>query len=238
MKFPNFYFEKSVWKNGYEFVAGIDEVGRGAFAGPVVAGCVVFEKQTVTKIKELIKDQELNKIKINDSKKLSAKQRENADVWIKVNALAWGIGEATAREIDRLGIVKATNRAMRRAIGNANQRLHKKIQYLLIDAFYLPYIKGIRMPVKSQRRRGKGSVLQNSSSGSQKAIVKGDEKSFSIACSSIIAKVYRDKLMTKLGKRKKYQKYGWDKNKGYGTKYHREVINKFGEAYYHRKSFT
>jgi ribonuclease HII len=142
----------------------------------------------------------------------------------------------SAHEIDRTGIVKATRKAMRKAIGNANQRLHDRIQYLLIDAFYLPYTRGIKMPAKSYRRNKKYTELSGSN-GRQKAIIKGDRKSFSIASASIIAKVYRDNLMIKLGKRKKYIKYGWEENKGYGTKKHVLSIEKYGSNYLHRKTF-
>ena len=238
MSYPNFHFEQSVWKEGYKFVAGVDEVGRGALAGPVVAGCVVFERNFSKNKNSIFATQKLNGIKIDDSKKLSAKQREEASNWIKENALTWGIGEASAREIDKLGIVKATNRAMRRAIGNANQRLHDPIQFLLIDAFYLPYAKGIPRPVKRKRRHKVNEKWRsNLSSGLQKAIVKGDEKSYSIAAASIVAKVYRDDLMVKLGRKNKYRKYAWGKNVGYGTRSHRDAIKKLGINVYHRRSF-
>lgn len=227
MSYPNFHYEKMVWEKDFKFIAGIDEVGRGAFAGPVVAGCVVYKKN------ERLKE---NNVKIDDSKRLSAGKRFEADTWIKENCLTWGIGEVSAHEIDRLGIVKATRKAMRKAIGNANQRLHSRIQYLLIDAFYLPYTRGIKMPAKSYRSNKKYIELSGSN-GRQKAIVKGDQKSFSIASASIIAKVYRDNLMTKLGIRKKYKKYEWSENKGYGTEKHRVNILKYGLTLYHRKSF-
>jgi len=217
MSYPNFHFENSVWKRGYGLVAGLDEVGRGAFAGPVVSGCVVFERNFSKNKNSIFATQKLNGIKIDDSKKLSAKQREEASNWIKENALTWGIGEASAREIDKLGIVKATNRAMRRAIGNANQRLHDPIQFLLIDAFYLPYAKGIPRPVKRKRiHKVNEKWRSNLSSGLQKAIVKGDEKSYSIAAASIVAKVYRDEIMVNLSRGCIFNYYGWEKNKGYG----------------------
>lgn len=233
---PNFRFEKTAWKRGFRHVAGIDEVGRGALAGPVVAGCVVYKKH----IKQ---GQSLQGVKINDSKKLTPKQRVIADAWIRENSLTWGIGESSTREIDKLGIVKATNRAMRRAIGNANQRLRDHIEYLLIDAYYLPYTKGIRMPCKHNRNtmrvHGKQFTTHSLSPncGCQTAIIKGDEKSFSIASASIIAKVYRDNLMIKLGSRRNYKKYGWGRNKGYGTREHANTLKKTGISCQHRKSF-
>lgn len=183
-------------------IAGVDEVGRGCFAGPVVAGCVAFWQIP-------------NNIKINDSKKLNPKQRERAAFWIKRNALCYGIGKASVAEINKLGIKKASEIAFRRAIKNCN----KRIDYLLIDAFYIPYIKGLRRK-------------------NQKPIIKGDNKSVSIAAASIIAKVYRDKLMTKLAQNPKYKKYNWDKNKGYGTLAHRKAIQNNGISRMHRKKFV
>lgn len=252
-RLPNFLFEKKIWQKGYKFIAGIDEVGRGALAGPVVAGCVVFGKAIKEKIKKLRKEEMKNgrskKLKnnltikkfdnliIDDSKRLTSKQREVANRWIRENALTWGIGEASASEIDRIGIVKATSKAMRKAIGNANQRLHNRIQYLLVDAFYIPYIRGIRMPSKN-KRKDKMTEIKKNGSGQQKAIIKGDQKSFSIASASIIAKVYRDNLMIALSKKKQYKKYVWEKNKGYGTSEHRKAIDRYGAAHLHRRSFT
>lgn len=200
MRFPNFSFEKKLWKK-HKFVAGMDEVGRGALAGPVVAGAVVFPPDLKIEVK------------INDSKKLTKKRRETADNWIKRNAVSWGIGEAGVGKINKLGIKKATEIAFRRAIKNCGE-----INYLLIDAFFVPYVAGLR-------RRN------------QLAIVKGDQKSLSIAAASIIAKVYRDNLMTKLSRDSKYKKYKWEKNKGYGTKDHQKAIKKYGPTRLHRKLF-
>jgi ribonuclease HII len=152
---------------------------------------------------------------INDSKQLSSKQREIADIWIRKNALAWGIGQASVSEINGLGIKKATEIAFRKAIKNCRT----KIDYLLIDAFYIPYVRGLRHK-------------------NQLPIIKGDTKSISIAAASIVAKVYRDKIMVKLSQNPKYKKYKWDKNKGYGTLEHRETIKKYGTTRLHRKQFV
>lgn len=221
-----------IWENGIRYIGGIDEVGRGALAGPVVAGCVIYEKHVTGKLRLLPNEF----IKIDDSKKLTSKQRDLADIWIKNNCLSWGIGEISSSEIDRVGIVKATQKAMRKAVGNADQRLHNRIEFLLIDAFYLPYIRDINMPIKSRRKDGI-CLISHKSKGRQKAIIKGDQKSISIASASIIAKVYRDNLMTKLGSNKKNIKYGWNKNKGYGTLVHRKMIIEYGITRLHRKSF-
>lgn len=197
---PNFEYEKMHWEKGL-VVAGADEVGRGAFAGPVVAAVVILGQG--------------NRIlpRIDDSKKLTIIQREESDVWIRNNS-SWGIGEASVLEINKHGIVKATHKAFRRAINNLNY----KINHLLIDAFYLPYTKGI--PKHKQT-----------------PIVRGDSASVSIAAASIIAKVYRDKLMEKLSNEADYSKYLWHKNKGYGTKAHREQILKHGVTKQHRTRF-
>lgn len=207
MTLPDFVFENKLHRQGYYLIAGVDEVGRGCFAGPVVAGCVIFNKKT-SRLADI-------PVKINDSKKLSSKQREISDKWIRKNAAGFGIGTAGVSQINRLGIKKATEIAFRQAIVNCEL----SIDYLLIDAFYIPYVKGLRRK-------------------NQKAIVKGDTKSMSIAAASIIAKVYRDKFMTALSLKKKYKKYQWNKNKGYGTKIHREMILKYGITSLHRKQFV
>lgn len=235
---PDFKYEKMIWGNGFRYIGGIDEVGRGAIAGPVVAGCVVYEKRIVYKLSHRINKYVPDRpdIKIDDSKRLTSKQRDLAEIWIKNNCLSWGVGEVTAQEIDRIGIVKATQKAMRKAIGNANQRYQNRIEYLLIDAFYLPYIRDINMPSKS-KRIDEMSLITGNSKGRQKAIIEGDQKCFSIASASIIAKVYRDNLMTKLGSNKKNIKYGWNENKGYGTLFHRKKIIRYGTTRLHRKTF-
>lgn len=211
-KIPHFSFEKKLWKRGYRFVAGADEVGRGSWAGPVVAAAVVFDKDLIAQLSNNLP------VQIDDSKKLNPKQREKAAVWIKKNALSWGIGKVPASTINRFGIVKATKMAFRRAIKETNKRVEAgKIDFLLVDAFYVPYTKGLRRK-------------------NQKAIIHGDAKSISIAAASIIAKVYRDKLMRKLGR--KHKVYDWGRNKGYGTVKHQEAIKKYGLTRLHRKEFV
>lgn len=217
MALPDFSFEKREWRRGFKIVAGIDEVGRGCFAGVIVAGCVAFDKNTILTFKDRV-FKGGHKIVINDSKQLTSKQREISDIWIRKNALAWGIGQASVTQINKIGIKKAGKIAFRKAIKNASIRV-SSIDYLLIDAFYIPYVKGLRRK-------------------NQKAIVKGDTKSISIAAASIVAKVYRDKLMLTLGKKSQYRKYGWDRNKGYGTLEHRKAIKKYGITKQHRQTFV
>jgi ribonuclease HII len=143
-------------------------------------------------------------------------------------------------EINKKGMSKATLSAFRRAIEDANKRLKYRIDYLLIDAYYIPYVRGIRMPIKSAKFRNRhikkpGEIKY---SGNQLAIIKGDEKSISIGAASIIAKVHRDNLMINLSKESKYKVYGWERNKGYGTKEHRLAIKKYGITKLHRKKFV
>ena len=225
---PNFKEEKKLWKRGYKFVAGVDEVGRGCFAGPVVAGCVIFSATFKGTTLQGVK------IKIDDSKKLTPRQRERADKWIKENALSWGVGEISTSVINRLGMAKATKMTFRKAVSDARKRLQNRIDFLLVDAFFIPYIPGL----PTRRKKDKKGRWRKVARGRQLAIVDGDQKSLSIAAASIIAKVYRDKLMLKLSKKPKFKKYGWGRNKGYGTKEHQNTILKFGITRYHRKQFV
>ena len=156
--------EEALLERGYSYVAGMDEVGRGPLAGPVVAGVVILPPRP----------QGLWLDGITDSKAMTAAQRERSYEAILGKAWAWATGEASAEEIDEIGIVPATALAMRRALDS----LALMPQYLLIDAFPLP---DIDIP--------------------QKAIVKGDALSLSIAAASIVAKVTRDRIMAKIRRR-------------------------------------
>ncbi len=224
MKKPNFKEEKKIWKKGCEFVIGIDEVGKGSFAGPVVAGAVVFKKGSN------FKDGMLSEI--NDSKLLNPGKREILSKEIKNEAMFYSIATIGVSVINKLGIKKATERAFRKAItdiifqisgGKSKElkktkyMLHNTNYFVLADGFHIKYIRGI------------GLI-------NQKAIIKGDRKSISIAAASIIAKVYRDKLMRKLSR--KYPDYGFAANKGYGTKFHQIALKKHGLTEIHRTSFN
>ena len=257
MKFPDFSFEQKAVKKGYKFIAGVDEVGKGCFAGPIVTGCVVFPSKWVAEAEGVSSSARRASVEsrtgrasdrthsrypfvipegitINDSKKMRPRQRERATVWIKESALAWGIGEVGAGLINSQGMAKATRKAFRLAISNARKRLGKPIDFLLSDAFFISFVPGL----PARRRKNKKGRYYKKISGRQQAIINGDEKSFSIAAASIIAKVYRDKLMLNLGKRPKYRKYGWGRNKGYGTLEHRNSIKKYGLTRQHRKQFV
>ena len=217
---PDLVEEKKLWKNGYKYIIGIDEVGRGAFAGPVVVGAVIFDKRDpCTKI--ILSE-------INDSKLLNPKNREKLDKEIRTCAQFYSIAQVGVSIINKAGIGKATKIAFRKVVKsiicNENQEIqNSKYQilntkyFMLVDGFHIKYIKGIG--------------LKN-----QKAIIKGDRKSISIAAASIIAKVYRDKLMKDLAK--KYREYHFEDNKGYGTKEHQIAIKKYGLSRIHRKSFN
>ncbi|HSX40689.1 MAG TPA: ribonuclease HII [Candidatus Saccharimonadales bacterium] len=203
---PDFSFEKNLWDSGY-LVIGADEVGRGAFAGPVVTAAVVFPKNFV------IKDKRLSEI--NDSKLLSAQKREMLAKLIKEHALFYEIVSVNVGIINRVGIGKATHMAFRKAVKDICK--NNTSCYLLIDGFYVKYVKTLGLK-------------------KQKAIIKGDRKSISIAAASIIAKVYRDDLMRKL--HKKHPQYQFGENKGYGTKEHRNALKTYGLCPLHRTSFS
>lgn len=226
---PNLRFEKLVWSKGFNVVAGLDEAGRGAFAGSLVTGCVVFSKGfDLSKIPA--------DIKINDSKVLTKLQRERSYKWIIRNALGWGIGISSVAEINKKGIVKSTASAFRRSVKDTQLHMHLRVEYLLIDAFYIPYVRDLYMPHKKHRIRGKGADTMKRS-GFQTAIIKGDKKSFSIAAASIVAKATRDRIMEKLGSYPKYKKYRWVSNKGYGTLAHRKALKRYGATRLHRKDY-
>lgn len=209
MKLPDFEEEKKLWKKDFKYVIGVDEVGRGAFAGPVTVAAVVFKSESV----------EINSLGINDSKLLKPIKRQNLSKPIKNLCMTYSIVTISVSTINKVGIGKATNTAFRKSIDEIISKLKAKEEkvYLLADGFHIKHIKKIG--------------LKN-----QKAIIKGDRKSISIAAASIIAKVHRDDLMRKLSM--KYPEYGFDKHKGYGTKAHQEAIKKHGLSKVHRKSFN
>ena len=179
-----------------KIIAGVDEVGRGSLIGPVYAAAVIFKKN-------------IDKKKIKDSKKLTKKNREILEKYIKRNSY-WSIGSASLREIEKLNILNASLLAMKRAV----IKLNKKPSHVLIDGNRVPKMKNYNL----------------------KYVIKGDEKIPEISAASIIAKVARDRLVTKMSK--KFKKYDWDKNAGYGTKIHLIAIKKFGVTKYHRKTFS
>ena len=175
-------------------IAGVDEVGRGSLIGPVYAAAVILKKK-------------LDKKKLKDSKKLTKKNREILEKYIKKNSY-WSIGSASLKEIEKLNILKASLLSMKRAIF----KLSKKPDLVLVDGIFAPQV-------------------QNKC----KTIIKGDEKIKCISAASILAKVYRDKIMIRMSK--KFKNYAWDKNFGYGTKQHIIGLKKYGLTTMHRKNF-
>ena len=190
------------WMSSYEreyerygYICGIDEVGRGPLAGPVVAGAVILPK-------------ECEILWVHDSKQLSEKKRELLYDEIMEKAVATGIGMASPARIDEINILQATYEAMRKAIEN----LKVRPDVLLNDAVTIPEVDIRQVP-----------------------IIRGDEKSVSIAAASIIAKVTRDRLMVEYDS--VIPGYGFASNKGYGTKAHIEGLRELGASLIHRKTF-
>lgn len=211
MNSPTLKFEKELWKKGYKYVCGVDEVGRGAWAGPVVAAAVIFPSDPQGHpFRPKGKGWPYGTLHIRDSKELSPTQRERLDPIIRQNCLAYSIAKTRVDIINREGIVKASQRAYRKCL----KLLEVPTDFILMDAFYIK-----NLPKKNQ-----------------KAIIKGDQKSVSIAAASIIAKVYRDDLMRKLHLTD--PRYQFDRHKGYGTKLHSQAIKIHGLSPNHRVDFV
>ena len=199
--------ESSLHAEGYRFVAGVDEVGRGPLAGPVVTAAVVLPE-------------DFDVLGVDDSKKLSEKRREELYDQILDRCLAYGIGMADHKVIDEINILQATKKAMKEAITACDLQLRVKeggaadahIDFVLIDAVTL---EGLDKP--------------------QHAVVKGDAKVLAIAAASIVAKVTRDRMMIEYAK--EYPWYAFEKNKGYGTAAHYEGIRAHGTCPIHRMTF-
>lgn len=202
MPLPNFNYENRLIKSGYGKICGLDEVGRGPLAGPVVASAVIIDAKLITSVDTFDK--------IKDSKKLSQRQREK---WFKfltgIPEIKYGIGIISERVIDKINVLEATKNAMQQAL----DKLGITPDFLLID----------------------GNFTLEKIDLNQKAIPQGDAKVISIAAASIIAKVTRDRIMSKYGEI--YPRYNFAKHKGYGTALHVEMIRKYGPCAIHRRSF-
>ena len=188
---------KPFFSNKETIECGCDEAGRGCLAGPVVAAAVILPQGFLHPL-------------LNDSKKLSDKQRRFLRPIIEQNALAYCVGFVSNQEIDKINILQASFLAMNRAI----EGLKQKPELLLID----------------------GNRFNNKTDIAFECIVKGDSLYQSIAAASILAKTYRDDYMLNL--HKEFPKYHWDKNMGYPTKQHRQAIIENGISPFHRKSFN
>jgi ribonuclease HII len=232
MRYPNLKEEKKLWKKGFKVVVGLDEAGRGPLAGPVVAAAVSIKnpKSQIPNPKHKgfghlkignwnlfgIWNLEFGNLRIRDSKKLTPKQRGKLYKLItKCPFVEWGIGKVSERIIDKINIKNAAELAMEKALKNLEKKIKKKADFLIID--------GNHINSKNLKARN------------HKLIVKGDEKVLSCAIASIIAKVTRDRIMEKYAE--KFPEYGFEKHKGYPTKFHLKMLRKYGPCKIHRKSF-
>jgi ribonuclease HII len=229
-----FAYEKKKIREGFSFVVGCDEVGRGCVAGPVVASAVALDLRF--RIKDLRG--------VTDSKLLNAKQRERFDGIIRQNALGWGIGVVSHKVIDKINIHQASLLAMRKAVESLMSVIPSECSR--VEESLSQDIKGSLHSSSDAFRLGRddiqgalvaldGKFTIPSFHMKQESVVDGDAKILSIAAASIIAKVYRDKLMVKL--HQKYPSYQFFGHKGYATLRHRTAIKKFGLSPIHRKSF-
>ena len=203
-------YEKQLWQGGVELLAGLDEVGRGPIAGPVVTAAVIWRPGVLL-------------AGINDSKKLSAKKRYALEPLIKQAALAWAIGVVGVQDIDRWNILQATKVAMLRALHN----LPLRPQHLLLDALRLED-KLPECPLRED--------LRAYCALPQTPLIKGDAKSLSIAAASILAKCYRDRLMQLFDER--YPGYNLAQHAGYPTREHKQAVFDLGPSPIHRRSFV
>jgi len=194
---PDYSLETIAMAQGFSRVAGVDEVGRGPLAGPVTAAAVILDPNRIP-------------AGINDSKKLSERQRSAVAQAIRDSAISWAVAHATVAEIDELNILQASHLAMKRAL----QDLVPKSLFALVDGNRMPR----EMPVPGQ------------------TVIKGDARSLSIGAASILAKVDRDQIMRDLAL--KHPHYGWDRNAGYPTAQHRAALQQFGVTPHHRISFA
>lgn len=191
---PKLEFENKYLELGYKYIAGVDEVGRGPLAGPVVCASVIMDLSNIIE-------------GIDDSKKVSEKKREALYDKIIENAVSYSICEVSPKEIDEINILEATKKCMK----NAVLGLKTQPNVVLVDAVKLD------LPYEVE------------------SIIKGDLKSYTIGAASILAKVYRDRLMKDYGE--KFPGYGFERNAGYGTKEHIEKIKEIGPCQIHRKTF-
>ena len=204
--FPNLRNEKRLWRRDFKRIAGLDESGRGPLAGPVTAAAVIIRSAKLKTQNSKFK----NIFKeIKDSKKLNSKKREKIyKILTNHPQIKWGIGRVSEKVIDKINILEATKLAMKKAV----RKLKRKPDFLILDGSFKINLK---IP--------------------QKSIKRADEKVFSCSCASIIAKVYRDRIMRRY--HKKYPQYGFEKHKGYPTKLHLKMLKKYGSCKIHRKSF-
>ncbi len=196
---PDLSFEQYLFQAGVKLIAGLDEAGRGAWAGPVSAAAVILPCDSC--IERILAG-------VRDSKQLNPQKRAELAPMIKLSALGWAVGFASREEIDQIGILSATRLAMHRALNG----LTLEPAHILIDALFLPEIDT-----------------------PQTALIKGDQRSLSIAAASILAKTSRDEWMQRLDH--ELPGYGFARNKGYGTALHQKALNTLGICPEHRISY-
>ena len=202
---PHKTLERQLFKSGYRRVVGVDEVGMGCLAGPVVVCAAAFTEEFYQRSHRQLHG-------LRDSKLLNAAQREAyAEILMQSPGVRFAISQCSPSVIDKLNIYQASRLAMRRALAKLGLPSETMV---LVDG----------------NKKVPGLTL------SQEAIIKGDRKVFAIACASVVAKVFRDKLMDRAAK--KYPQYGFEKHKGYGTKQHQVALRNFGPSALHRRSFS
>jgi len=212
----NLQEERKAWKKGYKFVVGIDEAGRGSGAGPVIAAAVLVVLNIKTKEPEFKEVFKYLLDSVNDSKKLTSLKREKLyKKLILCPYIFWGVGRVGERIIDRINIKNAAELAMEKALKGVEKKIKRRVDFLIID----------------------GNNLKNSELKTYKfkLMVKADQKVFSCAAASIIAKVIRDGIMKK--EAIIYPQYGFERNKGYLTGEHFYKLKKYGPCKIHRRSF-
>ena len=193
-------YEENLYNEGYKFICGIDEAGTGPLAGPVVVGAAVMPRDSKLEW-------------VNDSKKVTEKRREILYDRITEEALAWGVGIISEKEIDELNILNATKKGLHLALGEVIEKLKQKPDIVIVDA--LREIDTFEIPYQS--------------------IIKGDATCYSISCASILAKVTRDRIMREWNE--VYPMYDFEKNKGYGTAEHIKALKQYGPCPIHRRTF-
>lgn len=198
------------------FEAGTDEAGRGCLAGPVTAAAIILPEDFYIE-------------KLNDSKQLSEKVREHIKPQIEEKALTFAFTHLYNKEIDEINILNASMKAMQESI----LKLNRKPEFIIVDGNRPIFSKlGIKT---STGYNFTEEEIEHLKSIPNQSIIKGDSKYLSIAAASVLAKTYRDEYMNKI--HEEFPMYGWNKNKGYPTKDHREAIAKYGPTKYHRMSF-
>lgn len=200
-------YEEESYSRGFKAIAGVDEVGRGPLAGPVIAAAVIFPRG-------------YSHPEIKDSKLLTVKQRERLAPVIQENAASWALGVVEVEEIDRLNILQASLLAMVKALAG----LKSMADCILIDGN-----QGIPLVLFQQGKFSTGRRLY------QRTIVRGDQSCLSIAAASIVAKVARDEMMVEWDKQ--YPEYGFAAHKGYSCEAHFEALKRYGPSPIHRQSF-